>query len=126
MTKEKTSVDDDSDVDVRCGYGKCKLDCLQVFNNPKFMLFVLCFLVAAQGLCLSVYLLLHVSNIFLPRCLNHSLKNHLNHSDLAEVELDQLHEPHHEKTCFCHMPINKGADQPAHPHSLTSAFVVHY
>ena len=46
-------------------------------------------------------------------------------------------EPHHDKTCFCHMRTtkaqislrlpyanNKGADQPAHPRSLISAFVV--
>ena len=35
-----------------------------------------------------------------------------------------------EKTCFCHMRTtkvnNKGADQPAHPRSLISTFVVRW
>ena len=34
-------------------------------------------------------------------------------------------EPCHEKTCFMPYANNKGADQPAHPRSLISAFVVH-
>ena len=34
------------------------------------------------------------------------------------------YEPHHEKTCLCHIANNKGADQPAHPGSLISTFVV--
>ena len=34
--------------------------------------------------------------------------------------------PHHEKTCFAMYANNKGADQPAHPHSLISTFVVRY
>ena len=33
-------------------------------------------------------------------------------------------EPGHEKTCFMPYANNKGADQPAHPRSLISAFVV--
>ena len=34
-------------------------------------------------------------------------------------------EPRHEKTFLCHMRANnKGADQPAHPRSLISTFVV--
>ena len=33
-------------------------------------------------------------------------------------------EPRHEKTCFMLYVNNKDADQPAHPHSLISAFVV--
>ena len=33
-------------------------------------------------------------------------------------------EPHHEKVCFMSYANNKGADQPVHLHSLTSAFVV--
>ena len=36
-----------------------------------------------------------------------------------------LFEPHHEKNCFSHVN-NKGADQPAHPCSLISTFVVRY
>ena len=31
----------------------------------------------------------------------------------------------HEKICFMSYANNKGADQPAHPRSLISAFVVH-
>ena len=34
-------------------------------------------------------------------------------------------EPCHEKTCFMPYANNKGADQPAHPRSLITAFVVH-
>ena len=33
-------------------------------------------------------------------------------------------EPGHEKTCLMSCASNKGIDQPAHPHSLSSAFVV--
>ena len=33
-------------------------------------------------------------------------------------------EPGHEKTCLMSYANNKGADQPAHPRSLISAFVV--
>ena len=33
-------------------------------------------------------------------------------------------EPGHEKMYLTSYADNKGADQPAHPHSLTSAFVV--
>ena len=44
------------------------------------------------------------------------------------VQQDTLcHEPRHDKTCFCHMlpyATNKAADQPAHPRSVISAFVV--
>ena len=35
-----------------------------------------------------------------------------------------LYEPHHEKTCLCHMRTTRGADYPAHPHSLISTFIV--
>ena len=35
-------------------------------------------------------------------------------------------EPGHEKMCLTSYVINKGADQPAHPRSLSSAFVVHF
>ena len=34
-----------------------------------------------------------------------------------------IFEPRHEKTCLCHMRI-KRVDQPAHPRSLISVFVV--
>ena len=36
----------------------------------------------------------------------------------------KTYEPHHEKTCFCHMRTTKGAGQPAHLRSLISAFVI--
>ena len=35
-------------------------------------------------------------------------------------------EPGHEKTCLMSYATNKGADQPAHPRSLISAFVVRW
>ena len=35
-------------------------------------------------------------------------------------------ERRHDKTCFMPYANNQGADQPAHPHSLISAFVVRY
>ena len=36
-----------------------------------------------------------------------------------------LYGPGHVKTCFMPYANNKGAEQPAHPRSLVSAFVVH-
>ena len=36
----------------------------------------------------------------------------------------QTYEPGHEKTCLMSHANNKGADQPAHPRSLISTFVV--
>ena len=35
-----------------------------------------------------------------------------------------VYEPSHEKTCLMSYANNKGADQPAHPRSLISAFIV--
>ena len=35
-----------------------------------------------------------------------------------------IYEPRHEKACFMPYANNKGADQPVHPHSLISTFVV--
>ena len=49
-----------------------------------------------------------------------------------EAQTDQedykliLLEPGHEKTCLMSYANNKGADQPAHPRSLISTFVVRY
>ena len=43
-------------------------------------------------------------------------------SDITKVL--NLHEPGHEKMCLMSCANNKGADQPAHPRSLISAFVV--
>ena len=57
---------------------------------------------------------------------------------LSPTQLEELHlegfcclhdcesiEPSHEKTCLMSYANNKGADQPVHPRSLTSAFIVH-
>ena len=41
------------------------------------------------------------------------------------LERGIIYEPRHEKTCFLPYANNKGADQPAHPRSLISAFVIH-
>ena len=46
--------------------------------------------------------------------------------DLTIVFLCLLYEPRHEKTCLMPYANNKGADQPAHSHSLISTFVVHF
>ena len=35
-----------------------------------------------------------------------------------------IHEPGHEKMCLMSYANNNGADQPAHPRSLISAFIV--
>ena len=42
--------------------------------------------------------------------------------DLVEYHIDG---PPHKKTCLRGFANNKGADQPAHPHRLISAFVIH-
>ena len=38
----------------------------------------------------------------------------------------EINEPGHEKMCLMSYANNKGADQPAHPRSLISTFVVHW
>ena len=43
---------------------------------------------------------------------------------LGVFEFKQIIEPRHEKMCLMSYANHKGADQPAHPHSLISAFVV--
>ena len=45
-------------------------------------------------------------------------------SELASRPGQIKNEPGHEKTCFMSFANNKGADQPAHPRSLVSAFFV--
>ena len=40
-------------------------------------------------------------------------------------EVGLLHEPGHENMCLMSYANNKGADQPAHPRSLISTFIVH-
>ena len=39
-------------------------------------------------------------------------------------KIDKRFEPDHEKMCLMSYANNKGADQPVHPHSLISTFVV--
>ena len=39
-------------------------------------------------------------------------------------ETGYIYEPAHEKTCLISYVNNKGADQPAHPRCLISAFVI--
>ena len=43
---------------------------------------------------------------------------------MGKSNFSTLHELGHEKTCLMSYANNKGADQPAHPRSLISAFVV--
>ena len=45
--------------------------------------------------------------------------------DLILLMLVVLIGPRREKTCLRRFANNKGADQPAHPRSLISAFVIH-
>ena len=42
----------------------------------------------------------------------------------AQLEVILVYEPQHEKTCFMRYANNQGTDQPAHPCSLMSTFVV--
>ena len=45
--------------------------------------------------------------------------------NLDKLQLNRItNEPRHEKMCLMSYANNKGADQPAHPRSLISAFVV--
>ena len=41
------------------------------------------------------------------------------------LTLKWSNQPHHEKTCLMPYANNKSADQPVHPRSLISIFVVH-
>ena len=43
--------------------------------------------------------------------------------DLFPVVVIEIFEQGHEKMCFMSYVNNKGADQPAHPRNLISAFV---
>ena len=49
------------------------------------------------------------------------LSTHLVSSQVLNLD---LYEPGHGKLCLMSYANNKGADQPAHPRSLISAFVV--
>ena len=46
-------------------------------------------------------------------------------NDLKEACRKEVNGPLHEKTCVWGFANNKGADQPAHPRSLISTFVIH-
>ena len=58
------------------------------------------------------------------------LSRHLAHTHFVGFVMSQpkwqitRNEPGHEKMCLMSYANNKGADQPVHPHSLISAFVV--
>ena len=55
--------------------------------------------------------------------LTHTIHGDLNYT--IDVETDKtMFEPGHEKMCLMPYANNKDADQPAHPRSLISAFVV--
>ena len=57
-----------------------------------------------------------------------SNSNEDRHRELIRLEASRVNvtfEPHHEKTCFMPYANNKDADQPVHPCSLISTFVVH-
>ena len=41
------------------------------------------------------------------------------------VDAQAINGPRREKTCLRRFANNKGSDQPAHPRSLISAFVIH-
>ena len=45
---------------------------------------------------------------------------------MHHVKSRLLFGPRHEKTCLRRVANNKGADQPAHPRSLISAFVIRF
>ena len=47
-----------------------------------------------------------------------------NFDELSQKYTQNVNEPGHEKMCLMPYANNKGADQPAHPRSLISAFVV--
>ena len=47
-----------------------------------------------------------------------------NSSDEVYIKAKETNEPGHAKMCLIPYANNKGADQPAHPRSLISAFVV--
>ena len=58
----------------------------------------------------------------------HYFQNYEDDGNLAvshcNITTAKTHEPGHEKICLMSYANNKGADQPAHPCSLISAFVV--
>ena len=52
------------------------------------------------------------------------IKDHVNGTQMRECVVYYTYEPGYEKMCPMPYANNKGADQPAHPRSLISAFVV--
>ena len=43
---------------------------------------------------------------------------------MVTAQNDRSYEPHGKKTCLVRFANNKGVDQPAHPRSLISTFVI--
>ena len=56
------------------------------------------------------------------------LKNHINKQIFQVMTHSNIttYGPRREKTCLRGFANNKGTDQPAHPRSLISAFVIHF
>lgn len=71
ITLKEKSADDDVTYDVRCGYGSCKPRGLQVCNNPKILLAIICVFAVSQGK--TLYFNFEILN---------------NNSDTENVELD--------------------------------------
>ena len=52
--------------------------------------------------------------------------NRLQASQSKSLHIPSYYGPRHEKTCLWGFAKNTGADQPAHPRSLISAFVIRF
>ena len=72
------------------------------------------------GSCVCIYHLVFGINIKMSNFV--SCKQ--NFAEFVQMDPVHLYEPGHKKTCLMSYANNKGADQPAHPRSLISAFVV--
>ena len=90
------------------------------YSNVVFFLFIS-----------SLFILFLVNFLLLPFCKN-ILFIHVKHKHIVIHELtneNQYHTqfgPRREKTCLRGFANNTGADQPAHPRSLISAFVIRF
>ena len=72
--------------------------------------------------CLWLFNTLIINNFILG-----SRKRYIKHFSITEIEIFSItYGPGHAKTCLMSYANNKGADQPAHPRSLISTFVVRY
>ena len=47
-------------------------------------------------------------------------------ADQSNIDLISTHGPQCQKICLWRFANNKGADQPVHPCSLISAFIIHF